>query len=296
MMNEYILSCCSTADLTRERFERRNISVICFHYEIDGVQYSDDFGTSIPYDEFYRRMTEGAITKTSQINVEEYETYFEGFLKQGKDILHVSLSSGITGTINSAMLARDLLLEKYPDRKIYLVDSLCASSGYGLFMDKLADLRDEGKTIEQVRDFAEEHKLNVQHWFFSTDLTFFIRGGRISKTAGTIGNVLGICPLMNVDHNGKLIPREKIRGEKKSIRRTVEKMKELATDGVAYSGKCYLCHSASPDTARKLADLIEETFPNLDGNVEIYHIGTTIGSHTGPGTVSAFFWGAKRED
>lgn len=295
-MNDYILSCCSTADLTKERFDQRGISVICFHYEIDGVQYSDDFGKSIPYDEFYRRMTEGADTRTSQINVDEYESYFEQFLKQGKDILHVSLSSGITGTINSAKIARDILSEKYPDRKIYLVDSLCASSGYGLFMEKLADLRDEGKSIEQVRDFAEEHKLNVHHWFFSTDLTFFIRGGRISKTAGAIGTVLSICPLMNVDHIGRLIPREKIRGEKKAIRRAVEKMKEHATDGVAYSGKCYLCHSDSLATARKLADLIEETFPQLDGKVEIYNIGTTIGSHTGPGTVSTFFWGDKRED
>ncbi len=295
-MNDYILSCCSTADLTKEHFDKRGISVICFHYELDGVQYSDDFGQTIPYHEFYSRMAAGATTKTSQVNVEEYESYFEGFLKQGKDILHASLSSGITGTINSAMIARDILLEKYPDRKIYLVDSLCASSGYGLFMDRLADLRDEGRSIEEVRDFAEENKLYVHHWFFSTDLTFFIRGGRISKTAGAIGTVLGICPLMNVDNLGRLIPREKIRGEKKAIRRTVDVMAEHAQGGVAYNGKCYLCHSDSIKTAKKLAALIEETFPRLDGKVEIYDIGTTIGSHTGPGTVSAFFWGDKRVD
>ena len=132
-MGDYILSCCSTADLTKEKFEKRNISYICFHYELDGKQYQDDFGETIPYEEFYRRMSEGAVTKTSQVNADEYESYFEQFLAQGKDILHVSLSSGLSGTINSAMIAKNILSEKYPDRKILVVDSLCASSGRGIF-------------------------------------------------------------------------------------------------------------------------------------------------------------------
>ncbi len=295
-MNEYVISCCSTADLTKEHFERRSIQYICFHYEMDGITYNDDLGESIPYDEFYRRMAEGADTKTSQINAEEYREYFEKFLAQGKDILHVCLSSGISGTINSAVIARDNLSEKYPDRKICLIDSLAASSGYGLLMDKLADLRDEGKTLEEVRDFAEVQKYHVHHWFFSTDLTFYIRGGRISKTSGIIGTALGICPLLNVNDEGKLIPREKIRGKKKVIRRTFEKMKEHAKDGPDYSEKCYICHSASLADAKQLAGLVEEAFPKLHGKVEICNIGTTIGSHTGPGTVALFFWGDKRTD
>ena len=201
-MGDYVISCCSTADLSREHFESRKIAYIYFHYEIDGKEYPDDLGQSIPFDKFYQMMANGSETRTSQINTEEYAEYFEGFLKEGKDILHLTLSSGISGTINSANIARDILLEKYPDRKIYILDSLGASSGYGLLRDKLADLRDEGKSIEQLYDWAIQNRLKLQHWFFSSDLTFFIKGGRVSKTAGFVGTVLNICPLLNVDLNG----------------------------------------------------------------------------------------------
>nr|MCR5100173.1 DegV family EDD domain-containing protein [Butyrivibrio sp.] len=144
-MGEYVLSCCSTADLTKEYFENRNISYICFHYQLDGVDYMDDLGQSMSFPEFYKAMQNGSDTKTSQINVEEYVKYFETFLKNGQDVLHLTLSSGISGTINSAMMAKEILEDQYRDRKIYIVDSLSASSGYGLLVDKLADLRDEGK-------------------------------------------------------------------------------------------------------------------------------------------------------
>lgn len=214
-MSNYVISCCSTADLTKEHFEKRNISYICFHYELNGKEYADDLGQSMPFDVFYKAMQDGASTKTSQVNADEFEEYFEGFLKQGKDVLHVCLSSGISGVINSANVAKAELEEKYPDRKILVVDSLGASSGYGLFMDKLADLRDEGKSIGEVHAWAEEHKLNLHHWFFSTDLTFYIRGGRISKASGFFGTMLNICPLLNMDDQGKLIPRFKIRTKKK---------------------------------------------------------------------------------
>ncbi|MCI7061595.1 MAG: DegV family protein, partial [Lachnospiraceae bacterium] len=136
-MNQYILSCCSTADLSREHFEARNISYICFHYELDGVNHLDDLGQSIDFKDFYHRMATGSDTKTSQVNADEYEEYFRGFLKQGLDILHLTLSSGISGTINSATIAANTLKEEFPDRKIYILDSLSASSGYGLLMDKL---------------------------------------------------------------------------------------------------------------------------------------------------------------
>lgn len=295
-MSDYVLSCCSTADMSKDVFEKRNISYVCFHYEMDGVEYLDDLGTSMSFADFYRRMTEGAMTKTSQINVDEFLSYFEPFLKEGKDVLHLTLSSGISGVLNSAMTAGTMLSEKYPDRKIYILDSLAASSGYGLLMDKLADLRDEGKTIEEVRDFAEEHRLNLHHWFFSSDLTFFIRGGRISKTAGAFAGALNICPLMNVDSEGRLIPREKIRTKKKAIRRQVEKMIEHAEGGKDYSGKVFISQSACYEDAKAVADLIKETFPNMDGEPRIFSIGTTIGSHTGPGTVALFFWGDKRVD
>lgn len=295
-MNDYIISCCSTADLTEEHFKSRNISYICFHYELDGKQYMDDLGKSMPFDQFYEAMANGADTKTSQINVAEFTDYFEGFLKEGKDILHLTLSSGISGVVNSAMVARDNLLEEYPDRKIYILDSLAASSGYGLLMDKLADLRDEGKTIDEVYEWANDNRLKLNHWFFSTDLTFYIKGGRISKTAGFIGGMLNICPLLNVDFMGRLIPRYKIRTKRKVIQTIVDKMAESIEEGTAYSGKCYISQSACYEDARAVADLIEARFPDLDGKVLINSIGTTIGSHTGPGTVAVFFWGKERVD
>lgn len=295
-MNDYVISCCSTADLSKEHFESRDISYICFHYELDGVQYPDDLGQTVPFDKFYKMMTEGSDTKTSQINIEEYETYFEKLLSEGKDILHLCLSSGITGTMNSALIAKETLLEKYPDRKIYIVDSLAASSGFGLLMDKLADKRDEGMSIDELHAYAEEVKLNLHHWFFSTDLTFFVKGGRVSKTSGFIGNILNICPLLNVSYEGRLIPREKIRTKKKVIQKSLEKMIEHAENGTDYSGKCYISNSACLDDAKELASLIEEHFPKLNGKVLINNIGTTIGSHTGPGTVALFFWGDRRVD
>ena len=295
-MGNYILSCCSTADLTEEHFLKRNISYICFHYELDGVQYMDDLGKSMPFDQFYAAMTNGADTKTSQINVDEFIEYFEPFLKEGKDILHLSLSSGISGVVNSAMVARDTLSEKYPDRKIYILDSLAASSGYGLLMDKLADLRDEGMGIDELYEWATANRLRLNHWFFSTDLTFFIKGGRVSKTAGFVGGMLNICPLLNVDFQGRLIPRFKIRTKRKVIQTIVDKMEECIEEGRDYNGKCYISQSACYEDAKAVADLVEERFPNLNGKVLINSIGTTIGAHTGPGTVALFFWGKERVD
>ncbi|MDD4369784.1 MAG: DegV family protein [Anaerostipes sp.] len=295
-MSDYVISCCSTADLSAEHFLNRDIKYVCFHFELDGKEYLDDLGQSVPLLDFYQEMQEGAMTKTSQVNAEEFIEFFEPFLKEGKDILHVCLSSGLSGVMNSAVIAKDELEERYPEQTIYIVDSLGASSGYGLLMDKLADLRDAGMNMEDLCDWANVHSLEVHHWFFSTDLEFYIRGGRISKTAGVISGVFGICPLLNMNKEGSLVYRKKVRTKKKVIKEIVERMKEHAVDGENYSGKCYVSQAACYDDAEKVAKLVEETFPNLDGNVEIYDIGTTIGSHTGPGTVALFFWGDKRTE
>ena len=294
-MEDYILSCCSTADLTKEHFDDRNIRYICFHYELDGKEYPDDLGQSIPFDKFYKAMEDGATTKTSQINSDEFEEYFEKMLIEGKDVVHVSLSSGISGVVNSAMIAKENLKEKYPDRNIYVVDSLGASSGYGLFMDKLADFRDEGMSAAELYEWAQNNMLKLHHWFFSTDLKYYVRGGRISKAAGFFGGALNICPLLNMDSEGRLIPRTKVRTKKKVIQAIVDRMEEDACDGLDYSGKCYISYAACLDDAKEVARLVEERFPKLSGKVELYSIGTTIGSHTGPGTVALFFWGKERK-
>ena len=295
-MGDFVLSCCSTADLSKEHFQKIDVHYICFHYNMNGVDYPDDLGQTMDFETFYRKMDEGAEVSTSQVNISEYLDYFTSFLSQGKDILHVTLSSGISGTYNSAINAANIAQSRFPERKIYIVDSLGASSGYGLIMDTLAALRDQGMSIDQLHDWVLEHRLNLHHWFFSTDLTHYVKGGRISRAAGWFGGILGICPLLNMDDLGRLIPRAKIRGKKRVIQEIVKRMEENAQDGLDYSGKCFISNSACPEDAAAVASLVEARFPKLDGRVCINSVGTTIGSHTGPGTVALFFWGCKREE
>ena len=295
-MSDFILSCCSTADMPKSFFEERNVAYVCFHFNMDGKDYPDDLGESMPFPEFYKRIEEGAQPTTSQVNVDEFTNFFETFLKEGKDILHVSLSSGLSGSFNSASIAARDLMEKYPERTIKVVDSLGASSGFGVLMTYLADLRDEGKSLTEVYDWAEKNKLRVHHWFFSTDLTSYKRGGRISATSAMVGTLLGICPLLNMDNEGHLIPRKKIRTKKKVIEELVNMMKEHVEDGPDYKGYCYISNSACEEDAEKVRDLVEAYCPNLKGKVLINSIGTVIGSHTGPGTVALFFLGDERVD
>lgn len=295
-MSEYVISCCSTADLTQEQFDEKNIKFLLFNFEIDGKQYKDDLGVSIPFPDFYKAMTDGAMTKTSQPNAADYEEFLGAFLAEGKDVIHVVLSSGISGAINSAKIAESTLRDEYPDRKIYVIDSLAASGGFGLLMNKMAELRDGGMSIDDLAAWTEEHKLESNHWFFPTDLTYLVRGGRVSKASGFFGNMLNICPLLNVDFEGRLIPRAKIRTKKKVIQATADKMLELANNGADYDEECIINHSDCIDDAKALADAIVERMPKLKDKITINYIGTTIGSHTGPGTVALFFWGKKRVD
>jgi len=290
----YIVTCCSTVDMPFDYMQKRNIPYVDFHFNLNGKEYPDDLGQTMPFEEFYARIAAGAMPTTSQINVGEFITFFEPFLAHGKNILHISLSSGLSGTYNSAILAREQLLAKYPAQKLIIVDSLGASSGYGLLVDLAVDMMEKGATLEETYTWVENNKLNIHHWFFSTDLTHYKRGGRISATSAMVGNLLNICPLMNMDCNGKLIPREKIRGKKHVIQAIVQKMEEHAQNGTNYTGKCFISNSACNDDARKVADLVQEKFPQLNGLVMINSVGTVIGSHTGPGTVALFFMGDTR--
>ena len=294
-MQPYVLTCCSTADLSKEYFESRNIPYVCFHFTIDGVEYMDDLGQSMPFEEFYARIAAGSMPTTSLVNTEQFIAFFEPFLKEGKDILHLSFSSGLSGTYASALLARDELKERYPERQLIVVDSLGASSGYGLMVDTLADMRDNGVSLKEAATWIEAHKLNMHHWFFSTDLTHYKRGGRISQTAFVVGSILGINPLMNMDDGGHLTPRFKINGKKRVMREIVKQMEMHADKGLDYDQKCFISNSACLDDAKAVAALVEQTFPKLNGKVLINSVGTVVGSHTGPGTVALFFWGDSRK-
>ena len=291
---KFVLTCCSTADMPLTFFAERQVPYVCYSYTMDGVERMDDMGKSLPIDEFYARIAAGAQPTTSQVNVSSFLEFFESYLREGQDVLHISLSSALSGSYNSACIARDELLPKYPERKLVIVDSLGASSGYGLLVTHAADLRDDDVSLEDTVAWVEEHKLNIHHWFFSTDLSSYLRGGRISKSAAVFGTLLNICPLLNMSNDGRLVPRHKYRGKKRVIEAMLDKMKEFVRDGQDYDGRCYISNSACYEDAKVVADRIEAAYPKLNGRVLINHVGTVIGSHTGPGTVALFFFGDKR--
>ena len=290
----FTLTCCSTADMPLAFFKTHDIPFLCFHFHMNNVDFADDLGQSMPFSEFYQKIADGAQPTTSQVSVGQYEECWEPILATGQDILHLTLSTGLSGTYGSACIARDNLLEKYPAQKICIIDSLGASSGYGLLVTAACEMRDAGVDIDTVVDWVEKNKLRVHHWFFSTDLTSYYNGGRISKTSAVFGTMLHICPLLNMDHLGRLIPREKIRGKQRVMDEIVARMEQHAEGGLDYSGKCYISNSACFEDARAIADKIEQKFLHLDGKVLINSVGTVIGSHTGPGTVALFFFGDKR--
>lgn len=296
MNNPYAITCCSTADLPESYLAEREIPYACFHFQINGTEFNDDLGRSIPIEEFYKKIRDGATPTTSQVNPKQYEAIFEPLLKEGKDIIHLTLSSGISGTYNSAVIARDEMMERYPNRRIEVIDSLTASAGYGLLVDTAWEKMQAGLSFEELTAWIRQNRLRLQSWFFTSDLTHLRRGGRLSASAAFFGNMLNICPLMNINFEGKLTPREKCRGKKKVIREMIKRMEEHAEYGSDYSGKCFLSHSSCLEDARTAAALIEEVFPRINGKVFIVDIGTVIGSHTGPGTVALFYWGDERKD
>ena len=287
----FTVSCCSSVDLPLEQLKEYNISYVPMHYSIGGEAYLDTLETRAPMAEFYKKMAEGEETSTSQVNIEEYKAYFEKLLSQGNEILHICLSSGITGTYNSALIAKEDLLEKHPEAKIVIIDSLCASSGYGILALQAAKKRDEGASIEETAEYIENLKHRIKQWFFTSDLTYFVRGGRLSAVSGWFGTVLKICPLLEVGEDGKLVPREKCRGKQKAISACFDKMKQLASNGTKYEGECYIANADCIDDAKALAQMIEKEFPKLKNRINIVDVGTIIGSHTGPGTTGLFFIG-----
>lgn len=294
-MSDYIISCCSTADVTEEFLKEKNIEHICFHFFLDDKAYIDDLYKSMTPQDFYQAMVDGAMTRTSQVNADEFTKYFRGFLQEGKDVLHITLSSGISGVLNSARIAAEEMKEEFPDRKIVVIDSLTASAGYGLYMDKLAELRDAGYDFDQLVAWAENHIQNQNTWFFTTDLTFLIRGGRVSKVSGWFGTALNICPLMNVNDEGKLVPRQKCRGKKLVKKAALAAVQKRIENGADYDGKIFITHSVCMEDAREVADMLEAAFPNMKEKIRIFNIGPTIGAHTGPGTVAIGFWGSEKE-
>ena len=295
MDRKFTLSCCSTVDLPYSYMESRDIPVLFYAYVVDGREYDDDMGRdpeALP--RFYAFLKEGKLPQTSQINVAAYTEFFEKLLDKGGDVLHIAFTSGQSGSVNNAYIAADMLREKYPQRKIQVIDSLCSSSGYGLLVDEAADLRDEGKSLEEVAQWVLANRNRVHHQFFSSDMTQFRRTGRVSGAAAMVATVLNICPIMRLNDEGRIIAYDKVRGKKKAVAVTVENMLQHAQNGADYASRCYVCHSNCREDAELLMAAIEEKFPHLRGKILLCDIGTIIGSHAGKGTVAVFFLGDER--
>ena len=293
--HSFLLSCESTVDLPYEYVTGRGISVVFYTYAIDGVEYEDNMGRdpkALPW--FYAQLAEGKLPSTSQINLYRYMDYFDALLQQG-DVLHIAFSSGITPSQNNAVQAAELLKEKYPDRRLVVVDSMAASSGYGLLLDTAADLWDAGCGLDELRSWVEANRNRMHHHFYSTDIKYFRRSGRVSGPAAAVGSILNICPLMRLDDRGHMVAFDKVRGKKAAIQATLRYMEQHAEGGAAYRGRCWMCYSDCPELAEETRAALKEHFPGIDGEIWLNDIGNIIASHTGPGTVSIFFWGDERD-
>lgn len=291
-MSKFQLSCESTVDMPYSYVSGRDITVVFYTYTVDGEVYVDDMcrdPEALPA--FHRMLKEGKMPSTSQINHYTYLEYFEELLQKG-DVLHLAFGRGMSASVVNAVNAANELKEKYPDRKLIVVDTLASASGYGMIVDYAADMRDNGSTMEEIEAWVLENRLNVHHQIYATDLFHLKRGGRVSGPAAMLGTVLGICPIMRLNAEGSIHAYGKVRSKKKAMAETVKVMEEHAQNGYDYSGKCFICHADCIDDANTVKAMIEEKFKNVD--VKIFDIGTIIAAHTGQGTLALFFMGDDR--
>ena len=287
-MRDFVITVNSTVDLPREWLEERNVPVIPLKYTIDGETYTDMYGLSAK--EFFDKLREGHMSVTSQINPGEAEEMLEPFLKEGKDILHLGFSSGLSGTLNSMKIAGAELSEKYPEAKIIIIDTLCACLGEGLLLYKALQLKEKGKTIDEIEQWVEENKLHICHDVTVDDLNHLHRGGRISKTTAVLGTLVQIKPIIHMDNNGALQVIGKERGRKKALNKIVD-MAVKQAEGWD-NDIIMITHGDCIEDAEYVAKLVREKM-GID-NILINNIGTVIWSHTGPGVVAVFCMGNKR--
>ena len=287
-MRDYVITVNSTVDLPKEWLEELKVPVIPLKYTIDNETYTDMEGLSSK--EFFGKLRDGKMATTSQINPEEARAQLEPFLKEGKDVLHLGFSSGLSGTYNSMRIAGEELKEEYPEAKIIIIDTLCACLGEGLLLYKALQQKASGKTIEETAKWVEENKLHICHNVTVDDLFHLHRGGQISKASAVLGSVVQIKPIIHMDENGKLQVVGKERGRKKSLNKivdmAVEQIKGWDND------IAMITHGDCQEDAEYVAKLVRERL-GIE-NILINNIGTVIGSHTGPGVVAVFVMGNKR--
>ena len=287
-MRDYVITVNSTVDVPKEWLEERHVPVIPLKYTIDGETYTDMEGLSAK--EFFDKLREGKMSTTSQVNPEEAAAELEPYIKEGKDILHLGFSSGLSGTLNSMRIAGEMLEEKYPEAKVIVIDTLCACLGEALLLYKALQQKEKGMNIDELAKWVEENKLHVCHNVTVDDLNHLHRGGRVSKTTAVLGTLVQIKPIIHMDDNGKLQVIGKERGRKKSLNKivdmAVEQSKGWDNDIIM------ITHGDCIDDAEYVPKLVREKM-GID-NILINNIGTVIGSHTGPGVVAVFCMGNKR--
>lgn len=289
-MRDYVITTDNNADLPDSYYLEHGVGCTYLSYTMDGKHYSHE--NFMPVDEFYAKMRGGSLPTTAQVNPSEARELFEAYLRDGKDILHIAFSSGLSGTCNSCRIAAEELLEEYPERSIIVVDSLAASLGQGLLVYLAQKKKEAGEDMETVARWCEEHRKNIVHLFTVDDLDHLYRGGRVSKTTAVLGGMLNIKPVLHVDDEGKLIPIGKVRGRKKSLLELVSLMdKKIGS----YGSSCdtiFISHGDCREEAEFLASRIKEKY-QIKTEI-INHVGAVIGAHSGPGTMALFFVGDAR--
>lgn len=290
-MADYVILTDSSCDLPAELADQMQLTVLPLTVDMDGKLYRNYLdGREIGFHEFFEQVVTAKSAKTSAVTSEQFMEVLEPLCQAGVDVLYLAFSSGLSGTYNSGAIAMRELSEKYPERKLYAVDSLCASLGEGLFVDLCHEKKEAGMTIDELRDYAESLKPHICHWFTVNDLMFLKRGGRVSTATAIVGSVLSIKPVMHMDNEGHLIKVDVARGRKASLRALVAKMEKLATD--PEKQRVYICHGDCLQDAEYVASLVREKFGITD--IRINYVGPVIGAHTGPGVVSLFFVGSER--
>ncbi len=287
-MSSFVIGTCSTSDLPKSYIEKHKLLILKFSYMLDHKEYKDgDMDTKT----FFDLERDGKLPTTSQLNPADIIPDFEKVLSSGKDLLYIAFSSGLSGSYNNLNLVAQDMRSKYPDRKIVVIDSLCASLGQGLLVDYAVKMRDEGKSIDEVAMWAEANKLGLNHWFTVDSLSHLRRGGRVTGAAAFVGSLLHIKPVLNVDYEGHLIPREKEQGRKRALKCLLEKMEEYIYKPEGQT--IFISHGDDLEAAERLASMVKNRFPEV-GEIMINPLGAVIGAHAGPGTIALFFMGKTR--
>lgn len=281
---DFILATDSSCDLPYTYLDTHHVALFCITATINDVDIQDDLGKSYSYKDFYNQIREGAMPITSQVNSFTFKEKFETWVKADLPILYIAFSSGLSGTYHSAVMARSELLETYPDAQITIIDSRCASGGLGLLIKYACEMKEAGKSFEEIVDFVSETKEKMFHIFTVDDLNHLKRGGRVSPTAAFVGTMLQIKPILYVSHEGTLIPYQKARGRKKALHSLVEHFEKFAT---TYDQSIMITHTDCEEDAIRLSGELKEKFNVPD--VLIHSIGPAIGAHTGANIISLFF-------